>query len=648
MKQFNKLTSEVSLGKLSLKNRIFMSPMGTNLAESDGSIGDKLIAYYEERAKGGVAVIVPGVVCVDYPQGKTITNQIRLDEIKYAKGVQNFAEALHRHDTKLILQIHHAGAYTHTGTTEGLTPVSPSETLDMAGQKTKVLTTEEIKTIVDKFVQAAVFAEMGKADGVCIHGAHGYLISQFLSATTNQRTDEYGGNEENRRRICVEIIQGIKAACKPGFIVGVRFGAIETVEDGYGIEEGKRIAKALEQAGADYLDVSFGRCGGVRYSNMIETQKYEDGNRIEYAEEIKNVVSLPIVQAGKLRTPKMCEDFLQAGKLDFVGLGRGLIADPEWVNKAQSGRDDEIRKCLSCNDGCLGTLFPSGEIRCAINPHIGKEYRDITTTTPESKKNVLVIGGGPGGCEAAITAAIRGHSVTLVEKKNKLGGQLNIASVPPHKSVIGEYAVWLEKELMRNNVNIIKNQEATINFIKGNKPNTVLVATGSLPVSINIPGSTNSESSWTVLDEFTELPEKKKVVIIGGGIVGCETAQLLTTQKNKVTILEMLPVVANGMGAMNMIDLQADFAMNDVDCITQVRVKKIEKDGVFYVNTDGDEHFVKADKVIMSTGQRPNRNDMVNTIRKELNIPARYIGDASAVGKIVDATQNGFYSAVDL
>jgi 2,4-dienoyl-CoA reductase-like NADH-dependent reductase (Old Yellow Enzyme family)/thioredoxin reductase len=648
MTKFKKLTSEASLGKLRLKNRIFMSAMGTNMAHPDGTISDESIGYYEARAKGGAAVIVPGVVSIDYPQGKAVTNQLRLDAPKYITGFQNLSEAIHRHDSKLILQIHHAGAATHTLNTEGLTPVAPSETVDQMQQPCKVLTTEEVKALVGKFVQTSVYAEKANADGVCIHAAHGYLLAQFLSPLTNRRTDEYGGNEENRKRICVEIIQGIKAACKPGFIVGVRLGGTEKIEGGFNNEESQRIAKTLEAAGADYLDISLGQCSGSFISNIVETQKYEEGNRIQYAEGIKKAVSIPVVQAGKLRDPQMCEEFLQDGKLDFVALGRALIADPEWGNKVSEGREDEIRPCLSCNDGCFGKVMNFNQIRCAINPEIGKEYRKLTAANPSTVKNVLVIGGGPGGCQAAITAAERGHKVTIVEKKGKLGGQLNLASVPPHKSVLGDYATWLENEMIRKNVNIVKNQEATLNFIKGNKPDTVLVATGSLPVTINIPGSANTKSSWDVLDQFTELPENKRIVIIGGGIVGCETAHLLATKNNKITLLEMLPTVANGLEMLNMIDLLTDFAMTGVDCKTSVKVKKIEKNGVAYVTADGEELFVEADQVIMSTGQKSNRNELVESIRKELGIPAKYIGDASAVGKILDATQNGFYSAIDL
>jgi 2,4-dienoyl-CoA reductase-like NADH-dependent reductase (Old Yellow Enzyme family)/thioredoxin reductase len=647
MNNYPILTSKIFIKGLRIKNRTVMSPMGTNLAESDGSISDQQIGYYEERAKGGVGIIIPGVVSVDYPQGKTIPNQIRLDELKYTKGVRNLSEAVHRHDAKLILQIHHAGGMTYKTMTEGMTPLAPSPRPDSMGEPCEVLTEEKIKELIGKYIQTATFAEIGGADGIELHGAHGYLISQFLSPVYNQRTDQYGGSEENRRRFLMEIIKGIKAAVSPKFVVGARIGATELHEDGYKLEEGIRIIKAAEEAGIDYVNVSFGVMDMANFSNMIETQKYEEGNRIEYAKAVKEAVNIPVIQAGKIRTPEQSEKFLEEGSLDLVALGRTLIADPQWMKKVSTGRRNEIRKCLSCNDGCLGNLG-LGEIRCAINPMVGKEYKSNNPNTLKVSKKVLVIGGGPAGAQAAITAANEGNDVTLVEATSKIGGQLKIASVPPHKEVIGEYASWLGQELDRSGVDVRLSTKADLGFIKELKPEFVLVATGSKPINVKIPGYEYTKNSWTVLDQFTDLPAGKNISIIGGGIVGCETAELLAEKGNKVTVFEMAPAIATGLESFSLGDILMTFAQYGIDVKTSTRVLEVKENGVVYRDENGEEGFIDADEIIMSVGQVPVRDEFAELITKELNIPARYIGDAKEVGKIVDAVQFGYYAGMDL
>lgn len=648
MEYYKNLKSQLFIKKTRIKNRTVMSPMGTNLAESDGSIGDKLISYYEERAKGGVGLIIPGVISVDYPRGKTISNQIRLDHMKYTKGVQNLAEAIHRYDSKLILQIHHAGAQTHKGVTDGVTPLSASEGEDQSGNPCEVMTEEVISEIISKFVQTAVLAEMAGADGVEIHGAHGYLISQFLSPVLNKRTDAYGGSEENRRRLLLEIIRAIKASVNPNFIVGARIGSRDLYPEGYDLEEGKRIIKAAEEEGLDYVNLSFGAFEQQSLSAMIETQKFEDGNRINDARYIKESIDIPVIQAGKLRTPDMCESYLERGYLDMVSMGRTFIADPQWMNKVNSNKSHEIKKCLSCNDGCIGKLFPSGEIRCAINPLVGKEYQFKAFKDADVKRHVLIVGGGPAGSQAAITASRKGHRVTLLEETSSIGGQLLLAATPPHKEVIGDYIEWLDGELKRQNVNVIKNSRAGLEVIRAMKPEVVLVATGSKPVKAPIKGVEKTISSWEVLDKYSTLPQDKNIAIIGGGIVGCETAHLLAEHNNKITILEMQGQIARGLESSNLLDLHMSFKALGVEAKTSSKVLDLRDQGVSFEDSEGKKGFVDADMVITSIGQVSNRQDLVEHIIEELGVDARYIGDAKEVGKIVDAVQNGFYAAWDI
>jgi len=653
MKPYPNLFSEVRFGKRMLKNRIVLSPMGETMADPDGTMSEQAIAYYTEIAKGGCSVISPGVVCVDYPVGKPEKVIFRVDEVKYIKDFNRLAESVHRYGAMLIPQIHHAGGQTDITITDGHIPLCVSD-MDVehallqphrqVGPQ-KEMTTEDITLIIQKFIQAAVNCQKAKCDGVSIHAAHGYLINQFLSPSLNARTDEYGGSFDNRARFGVQIIEGIRKACGPKFIIGARIPGKEWVSNGLTDAECCEIARRFEAAGCDYLDISIGATNV--FTTILETERYEQGNRVPFAENIKKAVSIPVGAVGALRDPWYCEKLIEEGRVDFVSLGRALICDPNWPKKAASGKADEIRPCISCFDGCTNRLFDGCAISCALNPVVGRESDIGRLQKTDSPKKVTVIGGGPGGMQAAIVAARIGHRVTLLEKTDKLGGQLNLACIPPHKEKIGAARDWFAGELVRQGVEVILDCEANLKTIKSLNPDAIIAATGAKPVDkIPVQGLENTVQAWDVINGDVAIPEKAQVTIIGGGIVGCETAQMLLEKENNVTILEMLPNIANGLEILHTIDLLTEFANKHVNVQTGVKVIGISKDSVSY-EKDGKEENSKADMIILSVGQKPEGVELIKEL-KEAGYHVVIAGDAKNPAKIIDATRDGFFAGLDI
>lgn len=632
-----------------------MSPMAENMANADGSVSDKSIAYYAERAKGGAGVIITGITTVEYPRGKSASCETRLDNVKYVAGWAKMAREIHRYGALVITQIVHAGQTTDEDWTEGvaparIAPVNAEAAKLKMGSKTTgydfssqhVLTTEELKELEQKFINAAVYAEMSGVDGVEVHAAHGYLISQLLNPTINTRTDEYGGSLENRCRFAVNVIRGIKEKVDPNFIVGCRLTGHLVPEDGMTDEDCIKAAQLMEAAGVDYINVSNG-FSGTKHSIVGYRLPY--GNRVVLAEKLMGKVKVPVLCAGKLREPDFCEKLLADGKMDFVVVGRALICDPEWPNKARTGRAAEIRRCISCRDACYGYLSLNRPISCAINPEVGYE-REMSLVPNTTPKHVLVIGGGLAGMQSAITASKRGHKVTLIEESDHFGGQAVLASLPPKKQDTMWAVEWFAGELSRRQVDARLNTKATIELVKEIAPDVVIMAAGSKPWIPPIPGIERGLKAWDVLTGKCESFENQSVVMIGGGIVGCEVAEFVAARGNKVTIIEMQPILAKGLEGANKVEMLEEFEKLGVEYHLNAVTKKVTDDAVIY-EADGREISVPCDKVIVCTGNRQDCGELTQQIT-DAGFEVISVGDAVQVGKMVNATQSGLCAAINI
>ncbi len=636
-----KMFEPAFFGPLEVKNRLVMSPMGTRMASEIGGVTERQIAYYVERARGGVGLITTEVTCVDQPLGVSGPTNLTLHDNGYIGGHNELVEAVHAHGARIICQLMHAGRQTRTASIKGLQPVAPSAIpCKFLNVMPRALAIGEIEEIVQKFIDAAQRVKTAGYDGVELHGAHGYLIAQFLSPVSNQRTDRYGGDLERRMNFPLEIVRGIRKAVGPHFPISFRLSADEFLEGGVTLEESRKIAPRLEEAGVHVLSVTAGAFDTM--PKMIESMSYEEGWKIYLAEEIKKTVKIPVIGVGAIRTPAVAEKIFREGRVDFLALGRALVADPYWPNKAKEGRADDIVKCLSCNTGCIGgRVFRDLHLRCAVNPVAGREREFGTLLPADKKKKVLIVGGGPAGMEAARVARARGHRVTLAEKSAKLGGQLRLAAVPPGKDKIKGYYEYLIRQMKKLKVKVQLKQEVTLAYVQKLKPDVVIVATGAKPWVPDIPGSQSRKTvkAWDILEGKKKI-EASTVVVAGGGTVGCETALFLASQNRKVIVAEMLGDLALDMEPINRMDLLVHLQEAGIEVRLEKKMKEITEKGVVFSDPGGREEFIPADWVVLALGARPDHALCAKLAGKvpELHV----IGDSGKVGKIIDATYDGF------
>ncbi|HNY65674.1 MAG TPA: FAD-dependent oxidoreductase [Deltaproteobacteria bacterium] len=630
------------IGKMRVKNRIVMPPMATNYAGPSGEATDRLIRYYAERAKGGAGLIIVENVQVKYPQGKNVSCQLRLDDGKFIPGFQELAEAVHAYDARIFIQIHHAGRQYHG--IEDAEGVDPSGIPDgFLKQPVRPLTNGEILDLIERFSETALRAKRAGLDGVEFHGAHGYLINEFMSPHTNQRVDEWGGTFERRMQFPLRVIQRTREKVGPSFPLSFRFSADEFVPGGITLEDSKKIARYLEDAGIDVLHVSAGIYESM--PRILEPMRFEEGWRTYLAAEIRKVVKIPVITVGQIRRPEVAEQILAEGKADFVALGRTLIADPHWPVKAQEGRVSEIRKCISCNIGCIGGyVFNDRYMRCTVNPVTGHERLDgwANLIPAERKKKVMVVGAGPGGMEAARVAALRGHSVTLYEKEGELGGQIRIGVKGPGKGKLGFIPEYYSSTLKTAGVQVKTGTPVDEETIRAEKPDVVIFATGAAPVVPDIRGADNPEvvrGSWDVLSGVAEVPGSK-VVVAGGGLVGCETALLLAGQGKDVTIVEMLDELASDMEPITRYDFLTELLpASGVKALVKMVIAEITDRGVVVLDRWQRKSLIEADNVVIALGSRPV-DDLPGAAR-DCAQETYLIGDCREPRRIINATFEG-------
>lgn len=635
------LFEPIKLGKHKLKNRIIMPAMDTNLSNGDGTVSDRLCDYFEERAKGGVGLIITEITAVDYPQGTVSTRQLQLTTNSAIPGFRNLAERVHPYGTKVLAQLHHAGLKSPGLDFPGERIVSCSD-FELNGRKVYGLTAEEIEHLTDRFASAARRAQKSGLDGVEIHAGHGYLVGQFLSRKTNTRADSYGGDVVGRSKFLVDIIRKIRKVCGSDLLLSVRLGAMDFVPGGNSIEDGIALAKILDQENIDLLNLTT----GIRLyeSDNVETQEKPDGNRTFLGEKIKEHVKVPVAVVGKIRTRELCEDILTSRKADMVCVGRQLICDPYWPEKLYYKKEDEVRRCLNCSEGCFGNIVIHGsELRCAINPFVGLEgrYSEKNPATTTTTGKILVVGGGVAGMQAAATLSDKGHDVLLVEKEPILGGQLNYAAVPDDKEILLSITDYYTRILTHNNVEVRLNTPFSKSLLNEYSPDYVLIATGSTPARIPVKGNENAAMANDVL--AGEMPENQKVVIIGGGNVGCELGIWLAA-KNEVIILEMLSQLANGQEYTHKARDMRRIKERSIQALTNVRVKEICTDRVVFEDEQNQIREAEASLVIIAAGQISNVPD-AESLLLEKKIPFSIIGDAMQTGNIRSNVRSGFFAA---
>jgi len=642
-----KIFESASIGSLQVKNRLIMAPMGTRLSSEVGGVTQRQIDYYAERAKGGVGTIITEVTCVDHPIGVTGPTNLTIHDNAFIAGHNELVESLHTYGAKVISQLVHAGRQTRPASIKGIQPVAPSAIpCKFIGAMPRALTTNETEEIVRKFIEAAVRVKTAGYDGVELHGAHGYLIAQFMSSYSNLRKDRYGGDLRHRMNFPLEIIQGIREELGPEFPLLFRFSAEEFVEGGRDLEESKKVAKILEDAGVDALHVSAGAYESL--PSMIEPMSYDQAWKIYLAESMKNVVNIPVIGVGAIRTPEVAEGIIKDGKADFIALGRALLADPYWPNKAKEGRGKEIIPCISCNVGCIGErIFRNLHIRCALNPLTGREAFKDALQPAEKKKTVFVIGGGPAGMAAALYANMKGHRVTVFEKNNHLGGQLKLAARPPGKEKIQWFIDYMLNQIKSHNIKLFTGNSVTAETVFQGNPDAVILATGATPLLPDIPGIEGSSvcTAWEVLEGKREIRDKV-VLIAGGGTVGCETALYLAPANKKIIIVEMLDDIALDMEPVNRMDLIPKIDESEIEVHLRSKIESIEPDGVILSKSEKKQEKLRSDMVVLALGAAP-----VNGLAKELDgkIEEVYlIGDSNKPRKIMDAIYEGFQAAIRL
>ena len=632
---YEKLFAPGRIANLELKNRIVMPAMGCSLAEHSGEAGPRMIKYYAERAKGGTGLIITEITRIDDETGVGTPNQLSVTQPYMTGQLHRLVEAVHAYDTKLFVQLHHPGNQTPSRLIGGRQPVSASDvTCRVIGEQPRALTTEEVEGLVKKFVIGAVIAQKAGVDGVEIHGAHGYLVSQFLSPHTNKRTDKYGGSFEGRMRFATEIIMGIRAYCGPKFPIGIRINGNDYLDDGITEEDAIAQAQYFEKLGVCYINVSCGTYDSG--ATIIEPNYFQEGWKKHLAANIRKAVSVPVIAVCNIKHPAVAEQLLDEGFADFVGIARGNLADPEWASKAMRGEDKLIRKCLGCME-CFRILNDGLPLGCTLNPVLGREFEwgDEKLVKNGKGRKVAVIGGGPGGFEAALTLAKRGFKVVLFEAKERIGGTVALAAVPPCKTMLLEFIDTMEAQLEEAGVEVCVNTPATLEAVKASGAEAVFMAAGGRPIVPEIPGIETAVTAEDVLAGKAEV-KGDQVVVIGGGVTGLETAETLAPE-HKVTVVEMLDKVGGNLYPSITMHLAQEIMKRGGQIAKGKQLTAVTAEGVTVRDTkSGEETAIPAETVILAMGVRSNRPDY-DEFRAAFGEKLILVGDTARPGQIYDA-----------
>lgn len=646
-RKFPHLSSPITIGRVTFRNRMFSAPMGGTDITNDGCIGPKSTAFYELRGKGGAAAVTVSE-CMVHPKTDG-SHAYHLDTtiLNSLAAATYTADAIHRHGAVPSLELSHSGMYAGTYMTDKtkqheMHQWGACDTVRADGVKVKALSEEMIREIVEAYGQTAALAKRAGFGMIMIHGGHGWLLNQFLSPYFNKRTDKYGGSLENRCRLAKEVLQSVREAVGPGFPIEFRMSGSELFEGGYDLEEGVRIAQKLESY-IDLLHVSAGtyqRGFGDTHPSMFK----DHGCNVYLAAEIKKHVSIPVATIGALNDPKQMEEIIASGKADVVYMARALLADPFLPRKIMENRDDEIVKCLRCFT-CMAERAATSTRRCTVNPLIGREIEGNEVRPAVVKKKVLVAGGGPGGLYAAYTAARRGHQVILCEKEAELGGILKSEQALPFKHEMYELTGTYEKFARNAGVEIRLNTEVTAKYAEQENVDALIIAVGSQPIVPPIPGLDGD--NVVVVNDYYQQKEKvtDKVVVFGGGLAGCECAIHLGMEGKEVHLVEMRNELAPDANVRH-----RPLLLKEIDKYVTVhtgcRGMEVTKEGIVCETEEKEQILVPGTSVICALGQR-SRTNVVEKLRDCAPYVA-VIGDAGKVSTITNAVYEGYHAALDI
>jgi 2,4-dienoyl-CoA reductase-like NADH-dependent reductase (Old Yellow Enzyme family)/thioredoxin reductase len=635
--RFPNLFSPGNIGHCHLKNRIIM-PLFPTKYSTDSRVNPKILEFYRARAKGGVALIVLDCPCLDYPRSYKGPQELRFDAQEYADGIIQLLDAIHAEDAKAFMHLNYPRERKVDKAVEGAKKKKDAWVVSLAN----AMSIQEADEILAIMAEGAAKARTIGYDGVEIQASYGDLIAQLLSPLLNRRSDELGGAVKNRARFLTRLIKRIKTAAGQDFPIMVKLVCNEFVPGGLGVHEAKIIAALVEDAGADAIIANAGN-KTTKYIT-IPPNESSPGPLLDLAAEIKSAVNIPVVAIAKINGPELAEGALSQGKADFVGMARALVADPELPQKAASGLIADIRHCNYCLQDCAEKGVPGIGRCCGVNPFAGNEYA-WKILPAQVKKKVLVIGGGPSGIQAAVTASQRGHDVELWEQGD-LGGQTRLASIAPFKEDTADILRYLKHILDSSGVRVSVNRSVEVPDIIEQAPDVVIVATGSRPAILSIPGA-DSDMTTDVRSVYENRSvDGQKIVIIGGGDIGCETADWLAGPDRQVTVVEILPDVLHRMKKIPKQRLLARLSQKNVTILTETRITAIEKNRVFLQKKDGSTFKLEADRVIFAI-DAVSKNRMVDDLRGKVK-QVMAVGDADSPGNLGTALRSGTAAALNI
>lgn len=628
---FDRLFAPGRIGTLQLRNRIIMPPLVTGYCTEEGFVTERLKAFHRERAKSGAGLNMVEATCVDFPRGRFFYSQMCIDGERYLPGLKGLADVIHTEGAKTAIQIHHAGRATKIGIARGQ-PVAPSPLSRQGFDTPRELTVPEIKEIVNLFAQGAAIAREAGFDGIELHACHDHLPAQFLSPFSNKRNDEYGGTLENRTRFLLEVIRAIRKAVGRNYPFWCRLNAETKVNGGMTATEPIEVAKMVMEAGVDAIHLS-------TYPTSTRPPFIPAGFLLPFAAELKKVVEVPVIVPGRI-SPQLGEEALKKGQADFIAFGRALITDPEYLKKVAEGRWDEIVPCIGCMICMDAPLFyPEGPATCSVNARMGYEQEYPMKPTSKPKK-VMIIGGGAAGMEAARVAALRGHQVEIYERGESLGGQMNAASVAAYKEVIKEFRDYLEGQVRKLGVKVHLNREITARDVEGAKADAVIIAMGAAPA---VPAISGVDKSRVMFAEDVLLGKAKvgqTVIVVGGGQVGCETAQYLADQGRNVMLVELMEELAVRASPSYRRPLLDVVAEKGIAVYAAVKSEELVDGGMVITNRRGGKETLKADTIVLASGSKPN-----STLIEELKEKVKEVyvaGDCVQPRRIKEAVAEGF------